>query len=221
MKSIEPKKNLLVFTCPHCKTVSTHEWGEYKYQEDVNLSLGGLDFFSKQEHKKVEISNLFFSRCATCYQKTVWINDKMVYPNIAAPEPNSEMPQSVLELYKEAESIYINSPRGAAALLRLSIQILCKDLGESGKNINNDIANLVKKGLPEIVQQSLDIVRVTGNDAVHPGLIDTDNQETVTKLFELINIIIEYMIALPKKVSGLYSSLPSDKVQAINDRDGK
>jgi hypothetical protein len=38
------------------------------------------------------------------------------------------------------------------------------------------------------VQQSLDIVRVIGNDAVHPGQIDlTDDIETATKLFVLIN----------------------------------
>lgn len=217
MKHIEPQKDLSVFTCPHCNTVSTHQWDRYRNQEDINLSLGNMN----NEKEKVEITNLFFSRCATCYKKTVWINDEMVYPDKSAPTPNTEMPQEVLRLYLEAASIQSKSPRGAAALLRLSIQVLCKELGESGKNINNDIANLVKKGLPEIVQQSLDTVRVIGNDAVHPGVIDTDNQDTVTKLFILINVIIEYMIALPKKVSGLYSSLPTDKIQAINNRDGQ
>jgi len=75
--------------------------------------------------------------------------------------------------------------------------------------------------LPVIVQQSLDIVRVTGNDAVHPGQIDTDNPETVSQLFSLINVIIEYMIELPKKINGIYSSLPSDKVAGIETRDSK
>ena len=129
------------------------------------------------------------------------------------------MPESVKKLYIEAAAIYTKSPRGAAALLRLSIQILTKELGETGKNINTDIGNLVKKGLPEIVQHSLDIVRVTGNDAVHPGQIDTDSQETVGQLFELVNVIIEYMIALPNKVSGIYKGLPSDKVRGIESRD--
>ena len=84
---------------------------------------------------------------------------------------------------------------------------------------NTEMPELVKKRLPEIVQQSLDIVRVTGNDAVHPGQIDTDNPETVAQLFELTNVIIEYMIALPKKVSGIYSSLPSQKIEGIKQRD--
>ncbi len=148
--------------------------------------------------------------------------DVMFYPDTGnAPFPNPEMPEAVKKIYLEAASIHIKSPRGASALLRLGIQILCKELGEGGKNINSDISSLVKKGLPEIVQQSLDIVRVTGNDAVHPGQIDTDNPETVIQLFNLTNIIVEYMIALPKRVSGLYASLPTDKIAAIADRDKK
>ena len=64
----------------------------------------------------------------------------MYFPDCGnVPFPNAEMPKSVKEIYSEASSVYSKSPRGAAALLRLGIQILCKELGESGKNINNDI----------------------------------------------------------------------------------
>ena len=144
----------------------------------------------------------------------------MYYPDSGnIPFPNPEMPESVKNIYLEAGSIYSKSPRGAAALLRLGVQLLCKELGESGKNINTDIAELVKKGLPSIVQQSLDILRVTGNDAVHPGQIDTDDSEVVIQLFNLLNVIIEYMIALPNRVSGIYGNLPVDKTDAIKQRD--
>lgn len=172
-------------------------------------------------------SNEFFhplriGTCHHCQNNTVWIEDKMYFPDTGnAPIPNPEMPESVFRLYIEASSISSKSPRGAAGLLRLSIQFLCKELGEPGKNINTDIGNLAKKGLPVIVQQSLDIVRVTGNDAVHPGQIDIDSPETVAQLFDLINVIVEYMIALPKKVSGIYNSLPADKVRGTNERDSK
>jgi hypothetical protein len=151
----------------------------------------------------------------------------MYFPDCGnVPFPNSEMPQSVKELYLEAASVYSKSPRGAAALLRLGIQVLCEELKKSGKNIsgksiNDDIAALVKEGLPVIVQQSLDVVRVTGNDAVHPGQIDTDDPQVVFQLFDLTNIIVEYMIAMPKRTSGLFSSLPTDKIDAIKRRDKK
>lgn len=91
--------------------------------------------------------------------------------------------------------------------------------GEPGKNINSDIANLVKKGLPPIVQQSLDILRVTGNDAVHPGQIDADDPEVVANLFKLLNLVVEYMITLPNQVSGIYNTLPTDKLDGIKGRD--
>ena len=206
MKYIQPTVLANSFTCPHCGTIAKQDWWSSTW-----------DGFRGQssEHKSIKVG-----KCQHCEKHTMWIEERMSHPETGnAPFPNPEMPESVKKLYIEAAAIYTKSPRGAAALLRLSIQILTKELGETGKNINTDIGNLVKKGLPEIVQHSLDIVRVTGNDAVHPGQIDTDSQETVGQLFELVNVIIEYMIALPNKVSGIYKGLPSDKVRGIESRD--
>ncbi|WP_138475815.1 DUF4145 domain-containing protein [Dyadobacter bucti] len=209
MKYIQPQVFLNSFTCPHCGAIAKQDWWWI------------MRHGSPMPHPK-EKHPIRGGKCQHCDLVTLWIEDKMYFPDSGnAPVPNPEMPEPVLKLYLEASSISSKSPRGAAALLRLSIQVLCKELGEEGKNINTDVGNLVKKGLPIIVQQSLDIVRVTGNDAVHPGQVDTDNPATVGQLFDLVNIIVEYMIALPKKVSGIYNSLPADKVKGINDRDGK
>ncbi|MCB9174273.1 MAG: DUF4145 domain-containing protein [Flavobacteriales bacterium] len=209
MKYIEPTVLSRSFTCPHCGTISMQDWWVRNWS-------------GNQHPHNNDYNPLRVGTCQHCQKNTLWVMTTMYYPdNGNAPFPNPEMPESVKKLYTEASAIHMKSPRGAAALLRLGIQVLCNELGEPGKNINTDIASLVKKGLPEIVQQSLDIVRVTGNDAVHPGKIDTDNPQTVGQLFELTNIIVEYMIALPKKVSGIYKALPADKVGAIKDRDKK
>jgi len=99
---------------------------------------------------------------------------------------------------------------------------LCKDLGEKGKNINDDISNLAKKGLPIKIQKSLDIVRVIGNNAVHPGLIDIkDDQETANKLFHLINLIVDVMVSQPKEIDKIYDNLPEKDKEAINKRNNK
>lgn len=207
MKYIKPKVFAKSFTCPNCGTISKQNWWHRNWR-------GSQDTHTSNNIIRVGI-------CDHCNENTLWLNEKMYYPDTGnAPFPNPEMPQDVLKLYLEAAGVQTKSPRGAAALLRLAIQVLCKELGEKGNNINTDIGNLVKKGLPIIVQQSLDVVRVTGNDAVHPGQIDTDNPETVTQLFDLTNVIIEYMIALPKKVSGIYKALPTGKIDGINKRDG-
>lgn len=207
MKYVHPKVYHKSFTCPHCGVLSKQGWW-YKHWN-------GLQTHGHQNDHPLRIGT-----CDHCNKNTVWVNEDICYPdNGNSPFPNPEMPESVKKIYNEAASIHSKSPRGAAALLRLSIQILAKELGEQGKNINKDIANLVKKGLPEIVQKSLDIVRVTGNDAVHPGQIDTDDAEVVGQLFDLVNVIVEYMIALPKKVSGIYSDLPTSKLEGIDKRD--
>lgn len=208
MKNIQPSVYGKSFTCPHCGTIAKQDWWHSTWDN--------------RQHYLNEENPLKIGTCQHCNKNSVWIEEKMFYPDFGnSPFPNQEMPELVLNLYIEASSIGAKSPRGAAALLRLAIQVLCKELGEEGKNINTDIGNLVNKGLPKIVQQSLDIVRVVGNDAVHPGQIDTDNKDTVDQLFNLLNIIVEYMIALPKKVSGIYSGLPPEKVDGIIERDGK
>lgn len=207
MKYIQPEVFGASFTCPHCGVIAKQDWWM-------------RNFLGQQPNQNKDTHPIRSGKCQHCQNSTIWIKDKMYYPDTGnAPFPNPEMPESVLKLYQEASAIHTKSPRGAAALLRLSIQVLTKELGEPGENINTDVGSLVKKGLPEIVQQSLDIVRVTGNDAVHPGQIDTDDPKTVGQLFDLVNIIVEYMIALPKKVSGIYNNLPTKKKEGIQNRD--
>lgn len=147
----------------------------------------------------------------------------MVVPDMeGVPYPNDDLIDDIKEDYMEARSVLSRSPRGAAALLRLALQKLCKQLGEGGKDINSDIANLVKKGLRPSIQKALDIVRVTGNESVHPGVLDMkDNRGVALKLFELINLIADVMISEPKRVDELYETVvPDEKKKAIAGRDG-
>jgi len=151
------------------------------------------------------------------------VEQKMLFPHaVTAPPPNSDLPEDVRKDFDEARIVVAQSPRGAAALLRLAIQKLCKHLGEAGENINADIASLVKKGLPAKVQQAMDIVRVVGNNAVHPGQIDIrDDADTATRLFGLINLVADVMITQPKHVESLYQNIvPESARQAIAKRDG-
>jgi hypothetical protein len=97
----------------------------------------------------------------------------MLYPDAGGgPPANPDLPEDIRGDYLEAQAIVGRSPRGAAALLRLCIQKLCKHLGEEGEHLWTDIGNLVRKGLPPAVQEALDAVRVIGNEAVHPGQMD-------------------------------------------------
>ncbi|MCY3681983.1 MAG: DUF4145 domain-containing protein [Gemmatimonadetes bacterium] len=124
-------------------------------------------------------------------------------------------------MYNEAADIANLSPRAACALLRLAIQMLLKQLGEKGDNINEDIKNLVTKRLDPQIQQALDIVRVTGNHAVHPGEIDFNDTTDVQTLFELINVIADTLITRPKRIDAMFNRLPENDRKAIEKRDKK
>ena len=64
------------------------------------------------------------------------------------------------------------------------------ELGGKGGNLNQDIKDLVKGGLSAKIQKALDICRVVGNNAVHPGKIDlNDNPKIALNLFEMINVV--------------------------------
>lgn len=76
--------------------------------------------------------------------------------------------------------------------------------------------------LPARVQQALDVVRVVGNNAVHPGQIDfddEDNADVAAALFDLTNLIVDKMITEPRTVEELYARLPQGALEAIVRRD--
>jgi hypothetical protein len=130
------------------------------------------------------------------------------------------MPDDALPDYQEAAAVLSRSPRAAAGLLRLVVEKVCTQLEPTGKDINTRIGNLVKQGLPTRIQQALDTVRVVGNEAVHPGTMDLeDDQDTCLKLFTLVNIIVQDRITQPKTIEDIFATLPEGKRQGIKDRD--
>jgi len=206
MKYEAPELHKKAFNCPHCQAYSHQIW-----------HLGAMH---KNGFFEV-IEDFDIAECSHCRNMSYWFNGKIISPeSTGILSPNDDLEEDIKLDYLEAASIFNKSPRGAAALLRLGIQKLCKQLGETGENINSDISNLVNKGLPIQVQQALDIVRVIGNESVHPGQINlNDNRDIAKKLFELINIIAQIMITQPKDIAHVYSNLPTDKLDGIINRD--
>jgi hypothetical protein len=181
-------------------------------------------FVGESEYSNnASLHNLFISQCHTCSAITLWLHDRLIYPmEKRGPTPNPDMPADVMRDYEEARAILDLSPRGTAALLRLAVEKICVELKAKGKDINEQIAYLVSKGLPVAVQQSLDAVRVIGNEAVHPGQMDLrDDRETAGKLFNLVNVIVQFMFSNQKQIEELYGMLPDGKKESIEERNTK
>ena len=196
------------FHCPYCHVYAKQIW----FQVYVQKPGQGL-----------VLTEFFVAECAHCYEISLWSREgKLVLPlESSIAMPSSDLPEDCKIDYMEARDVYPYSPRASAALLRLCIQKLMPHLGEKGENLNDDISSLVKKGLSSLTRQALDVCRVVGNNAVHPGeIVFEDTPEVAQSLFELVNFITEDRITRPNQIGMLYSKLPEGAKKAIEKRDG-
>ena len=205
------------FNCMHCNVYAHQRWSPmYIDGKDVRE-----EYVESYEAVYIEKDSVEVSLCAHCEGPILWAAGNIIYPpQRIAPPANSDLPDDVKAFYDEAAAIANQSPRAGCALLRLAIEMLLKELGETG-TINDATKNLVKKGLDQRIQQSLDIVRVTGNNAVHPGEIVFDDTTDIQTLFQLINIIANVLITQPKQIQEAYDNLPEDARKKIEKRDSK
>ena len=234
------------FKCPHCQTVATQRWFgagnasevankilhhiymEYRtgiqdfYQTEIKSFLNTVERDFRRNFSSIVPDGFSIATCSACDEFTLWVNKEMKYPKTTpiAP-PNDDLDDDIKELYFEASSILSDSPKGSTALLRLALQKLLMQVGKKGKNINNDIKELVAEGLSPKIQQALDLLRVIGNNAVHPGQINfDDNLEIAHKLFGILNFIAEELITKPKELESLYADLiPEETQKHIKQRD--
>lgn len=202
------------FVCPHCKQFAKQRWGQ---AGNTFLPEGGISYQS------FDVSNedIFFSQCDACGNKMIWKNKDPIWPRTSlAPEAHIDFPRGLIEDFEEARQVYNDSPRASAALLRLCLQKLCKDLGAPGKNINEDIQFLQDEfGIGRRVVDSMDILRVVGNNAVHPGEINLqDDREISFGLFSILNFIVEKAISEPAQIESIYKRLPEGARLAIESR---
>lgn len=204
-KFTPPKFKATAFNCPHCNAYAHQRWNNF----DRPISYQNSQTIGQT------------STCDACSNYAIWHEEIMIYPNCSGIEsPNQDLGEEITRDYSEAASILQKSPRGAAALLRLAIQKLCKQVGAKGKDINECIAHLVSEGMPKKIQQALDALRVIGNEAVHPGVLDLkDDMGTATKLFKLVNLIANHFITEPKEVDDLFNTLPDKAKESIEKRD--
>ncbi|HZJ13282.1 MAG TPA: DUF4145 domain-containing protein [Methyloceanibacter sp.] len=203
-----PEYESKAFNCPLCHAYAQQYW------QKVYREAGG---------SVRELPEYRTSKCSHCNKWMMWYDGTIIVPDVsAAPPANDDLNEDIKSDYAEAASIVGKSPRGAAALLRLCIQKLCKQLGQSGKNIDKDIGILVANGLDVRVQKALDTVRVIGNECVHPGEMDLrDDPDTAGMLFTLVNAIANDMITQPRLREELYGKLPKAKLDGIAARDAK
>ncbi|WP_043579930.1 DUF4145 domain-containing protein [Chromobacterium subtsugae] len=216
MDYVPPSFQAEGYNCPFCKAYSHVEW--------TYLGPSRTGFVNERIRQ---------AQCAKCSNSSIWRETtdtdvahaprkgEMLFPRISSvPMPSEDLPGNCKADYMEAREIALQSPRAAAALLRLLVEKLAQQFGEPENTIDKNIGLMVQKGLPAALQKAFDSVRVIGNAAVHPGIMDIDdNPDVVTSLFKLVNIIVEKMITEPKEIDAVFELLPDSRKAGIAARD--
>ena len=94
-----------------------------------------------------------------------------VYPkNSARVALSDDVPIAYASDYKEAASVFSDSPKASAALSRRCLQNLLREKARVKKsNLNDEIEEVLEsKQLPSHLSESLHAVRAVGNFAAHP-----------------------------------------------------
>ena len=217
------------FHCPHCGVYAKQRWSHLSASGDLYTQRNQYGISRRSNITDLTAVSVNLSEkwtvsfCEHCDKMIIWLVGDIVYPKkIQVEQSNEDLTEDIKIDYQEAARVLADSPRSAAAILRLALQKLCRQLGEKGENINDDIGELVKKGLNPAIQKSLDALRITGNNAVHPGELDLrEDTKRVIKLFNLLNFIAQKMITEPKEIGSFYDDLPENAKQEVDQRDGK
>lgn len=237
-KYVPPVYEQPSFSCPHCGVLAPQKWYSIDVDQlgDASMSYKNLKslrtMLSKslyalspevEEQRKVYGTNVSICQADFCWKIAFWINGKLEYPihEYEIMDPSDDMPESVREIYDEARAVYKNSPRAAAALLRLALETLLSGILGHKKNLHSMIGEIVEKfNVHEKVQKSLDSIRHFGNEGAHSGEIDLNEQpETVHFLFQLLCVLTDELINRQNRIDDLYMQLPESVRDGINKRD--
>ena len=161
---------------------------------DIQLSKQTFIDYCLKAFTLSDIEEASVATCISCDKPSLWIQRKMVWPELPSIPPTEHMPDDVRAAYMEAQAVISRSPRCACAMLRLALERLCVHLEGKGNNLRAKVLSL--KLSPD-VEKLCDACRLVGNDAVHEGVLfvdDTDTYEVARTLSMFINWITERTI---------------------------
>jgi hypothetical protein len=229
------------FKCPHCGAFSGHEWKPLhevfpggwgdgptstRISDGDPMVIASIDFADREIWQA--------SQCASCWNHSLWIGTKMVFPaqwvigGIAAP--HVDMPEDIADLYREAAAVLPHSRRAAAALSRAALEKLAKVLTPelSEKVQLNGRLEVLSDVVPGATAKGLHMIRYIGNKALH-GADEREDSEAITLylddregtglaelLFLAINDLVEQLISKPKKYEDAFEIFPDAFKEGID-----
>lgn len=215
-----------ILTCYHCgnktsmKEVANYDYHEheeiYDYELNLNIPINVIHYSD----------NYSLYLCPVCSKVTL----EMIHSNSAEVDYSSGSPlktELLLYPFNKVQDIYVpKAVSGAfeaalkvrqidgaicAIAIRRTLEMMCKDKGEQGKNLYEMLQNLSTKGtLPPILAEMASVLRELGNAAAHADEVEFNN-DMVPSMIEFTQIILDYVYNLPNRIQQIQCSISKKK----------
>ena len=140
------------------------------------------------------------------------ISEELLYPFKTIEE--NYIPKNVAKAFEAALKVKQIDGAICAIAIRRTLEMMCKDKGEEGKNLYRMLKSLSDKGvLPPILNDMASVLREIGNAAAHADE-EEFNHDLVPSMIEFTNIILDYVYNLPKQIEQIQNEIRKKSVKA-------
>ena len=208
-----------VHTCFHCgntgllKPIGKTGWKNGDIYED---NLGNVISYLLIEHE-----DWFVFECPVCNKPVIiseYIFDaaengpyemKIEYPTIAL-SPDG-VPKEIYSAFESAVKTKGIDHSICLLSLRRVLEMICKDKGAVGYNLEKKIDDLIEKKIfPTMIEDACWIIRQLGNDAAHADKIPVYTYD-VEQVIGYVATIIDYLYSLPHRVEKMKKKIEERK----------
>ncbi|MHA7108304.1 hypothetical protein COC47_28095 [Bacillus cereus] len=216
-------QNEKILTCHHCgNKTSMKEVAKYQHNEDEDIWDYDINPYTPV-HAVTYTNEWRLFLCPVCTNVTLEyssynslefnpqgnhiVSKKLLYP-VTTIEINY-IPKHVAKAFEAAIKVRQIDGAICAIAIRRTLEMMCKDKGEEGRNLYSMLKSLSDKGiLPPILNDMASVLREIGNAAAHADEAKF-HHDLVPSMIEFTNIILDYVYNLPKRI------------EQIQDRIGK
>lgn len=162
--------------------------------------------------KNVTLFSEEFDNVEVDFKGETEVTTKQLYPYESVEMRN--IPSTVANAYESALKVREIDGAICAIAIRRTLEMMCKDKGEEGKNLYSMLKSLSDKGiLPPILNDMASVLREIGNAAAHADEKKI-NKDLVPSMIEFTKIILDYVYNLPKQIEKIQARIGKIEMKA-------
>lgn|GEM_PF-1711754 len=156
-------------------------------------------------------------QCESCEEMSLYkvfdldadIFGAVLYP--CSKELSMAVPEKIRHAYNKAIHIFKLDPESFCVRIRGALELVCKDKGIKGKNLEAKVKEMANVGLvPSLLAQMAESIRSLGSIGAHKPNIKL-TQKDAEVMNDFFNAILEYVYIAPDKVESFKKHLKEIK----------